>query len=69
MLALPGCCHAAADIKEKTETFPQQKHAHNPHFSPLNGRALLVTVVTFLVLNHLPPLPSLLRDVCVFSVC
>lgn len=66
-LALPGCCHAA-DMKEKNP-FTQQKHAHNPHFAPLNSSVLLLTIVTFLVLNHSPLLPSLLHDVQVFSVC
>lgn len=61
---LPCCCH-----HKITTTFTQQKHAHNQHFSPLNG-SVLVTNVTFLVLNHLPLLPSLFfHDIYVFSVC
>lgn len=55
--ALPGCCHAAAIWKRKIHSH-NSKHAQNLHFSPLNN-SVHVTVGTFLVLNHLPLLPSL----------
>lgn len=59
---LPCCCH-----HKITTTFTPQKHAHNQHFSPLNS-SVLVTNVTFLVLNHLPLLPSLFFMTFMFLV-
>lgn len=50
--ARPGCCHATAILETYSHT---EKHAHNRHLSPaLNARVLFVTIVTSLVLNHLP---------------
>lgn len=54
---LPCCWH------KRKKTITQQKHAHNPHLAPLNSSILLLTIVTFLVLNHSPLLPSPLHDI------
>lgn len=59
MSALPGCCHVAAILNLR------YSHIRYMHIisSSLHTVTFFVTIVTFLVLNHLPFLTSLFIDI------